>query len=50
MISYKKTDALHPEKESVFGLNLLPLLVFVLGYLLTRSVIARVQVPGGDKA
>lgn len=51
MISYKKTDALHPEKESVFGLNLLPLLIFLLGYLLTRSVIGNIKVPqaGSDE-
>ncbi|ULH15585.1 hypothetical protein MF271_02740 [Deinococcus sp. KNUC1210] len=46
MINYRRTDALHPEKETALSLNLLPLLVFALGYLLTRSVIASIQVPG----
>ncbi|WP_425147881.1 hypothetical protein [Deinococcus sp.] len=48
MISFKRTDALHPEKESVFSLNLVPLLVFVLGYALTRSLFGHLQVPASQ--
>ena len=45
MLSFKRHDALHPDKESVLSLNLLPLLVFGLGFLLTRTLIGALPEP-----
>jgi len=43
MISYKRSNALQPEKESVLSVNLMPLLVFVLGFLIARSLLGAVK-------
>lgn len=43
MISYKRSNALQPEKESVVQINLMPLLVFALGFVLTRSLLSTVK-------
>lgn len=39
MIRFQKQDALHPEKESTIALDLLPLLVFAVGYFVTRNLL-----------
>ena len=39
MISYKRSNALQPEKESQVQVNLIPLLVFALGYFLTKTLL-----------
>ena len=39
MISYKRSNPLQPEKESVVQINLMPLLVFALGFVLTRTLL-----------
>ncbi|GAA3999751.1 hypothetical protein GCM10022631_08370 [Deinococcus rubellus] len=39
MIRFQRHDALHPEKETTVDLNLLPLLVFAVGYFITRSLL-----------
>ena len=39
MIKFNKHDALQPEKESTLALDLTPLLVFFIGYLLGRSLL-----------
>lgn len=43
MISYKRSNALQPEKESVLSFNLMPLLVFVLGFVVARSLLSTVR-------
>lgn len=43
MISYKRSNPLQPEKESVVQINLMPLLVFALGFLLTRTLLNSVK-------
>ncbi len=43
MISYKRSNPLQPEKESVVQINLMPLLVFALGFVLTRSLLNAVK-------
>ena len=40
MIRFQRHDALHPEKETSVALDLTPLLVFAVGYFITRSVLA----------
>ena len=39
MIAYKRSNALHPERESLISLDLTPLLVFWLGFLTVRSLL-----------
>lgn len=39
MISYKRSNALQPEKESQVQFDLTPLLVFALGYFLTKTLL-----------
>ncbi len=39
MISFKRSNPLQPEKESVVQINLMPLLVFALGFVLTRTLL-----------
>jgi hypothetical protein len=39
MINYKRSNALQPEKESVVQINLMPLLVFALGFLVVRNLL-----------
>lgn len=39
MIRFQRHDALHPEKETTVALDLLPLLVFAVGYLIARSLL-----------
>lgn len=43
MISYKRNNALQPEKESVVQFDLMPLLVFALGFLMVRSLLSAVK-------
>ena len=43
MISYKRSNLLQPEKESVVQINLMPLLVFALGFVLTRTLLNSVK-------
>lgn len=43
MISYKRSNALQPEKESVVQVDLMPVLVFALGFLLVRSLLRTAQ-------
>ena len=43
MISYKRSNLLQPEKESVMQINLMPLLVFALGFVLTRTLLNSVR-------
>jgi hypothetical protein len=43
MISYKRHNALQPEKESVVQFDLTPILVFALGFLLARSLLSAVK-------
>jgi hypothetical protein len=49
MISYKRSNALQPEKESQVQVDLIPLLVFALGYFLTRTLLHS-AVPAAVKA
>ncbi|WP_202630419.1 hypothetical protein [Deinococcus alpinitundrae] len=39
MIRFQRHDALHPEKETTVALDLLPLLVFAVGYFIARSLL-----------
>jgi len=41
MIRFQRHDALHPEKETTVALDLLPLLVFAVGYFIARSLLVR---------
>ncbi|GGJ71806.1 hypothetical protein [Deinococcus aquiradiocola] len=43
MISYKRSNALQPEKESVVQFDLMPILVFALGFVLVRSLLHSVR-------
>lgn len=43
MISYRRHNVLQPEKESVVQFDLMPILVFVLGFLLGRSLLSAVK-------
>ncbi|WP_424949593.1 hypothetical protein [Deinococcus sp.] len=43
MISYKRSNPLQPEKESVVSLDLTPILVFVLGFVLARALLNSVR-------
>ena len=43
MISYKRNNAFQPEKESVVQFDLMPLLVFALGFLIVRSLLSAVK-------
>lgn len=45
MIRFQKQDALHPEKEATVVLDLLPLLVFAVGYFITRSLLGALPAP-----
>ncbi|WP_420595790.1 hypothetical protein [Deinococcus sp.] len=42
MIRFNKHDALQPEKETSVALDLTPLLVFVVGFLLARALLGGV--------
>ena len=46
MISYKRSNVLQPEKESTVQVNLMPVLVFALGYFLTRALLHTAQENG----
>ena len=39
MLRFQRHDALHPEKETTVALDLLPLLVFAVGYFVVRSLL-----------
>ena len=43
MISFKRSNPLQPEKESVVQINLMPLLVFALGFVLTRTLLNSIK-------
>ncbi|MFC4456265.1 hypothetical protein [Deinococcus sonorensis] len=40
MITFRKSNALEPEKERSVQIDLVPLLLFGLGFLLTRTLIS----------
>lgn len=39
MIRFQRHDALHPEKETTVALDLLPLLVFAIGYFIAHRLL-----------
>ncbi|WP_291423118.1 hypothetical protein [Deinococcus sp.] len=43
MIKYRKQNALEPEKDAEFSLNLTPLMFFSVGYLAMKALIGTVR-------
>ncbi|MFD2610428.1 hypothetical protein ACFSR9_13415 [Deinococcus taklimakanensis] len=43
MIKYRKQNALEPEKDAEFSLNLTPLLFFVVGYAAVKALLGAVM-------
>ena len=43
MIKYRKQNALEPEKDAEFSLNLTPLLFFAVGYVAVRALLGSLQ-------
>ena len=39
MIRFQRTDALHPEKQTIVALDLTGLLAFAIGFLIVRSIV-----------
>ncbi|GGK12772.1 hypothetical protein GCM10008955_02590 [Deinococcus malanensis] len=42
MIKYRKQNALEPEKDAEISVNLVPLLSFVVGFLITQVLLSTV--------
>jgi hypothetical protein len=40
MMTFRRKDPLNPDKESTLSLDLMPVLIFALGYVLTRRLAA----------
>lgn len=43
MINYRRRNALQPEKESEVQINLMPVLVFVVGYVVARALLGSLK-------
>ena len=43
MIKYRKQNALEPEKDAEFSLNLTPLMFFGVGFLAVRALLSTIR-------